>query len=209
MLCVISSLSVFNLQIVAHCLAYCNSCLNPILYAFFSPNFRHAFRKAMLPCVSVCSGAKRRLLASRDATGDDELNAGTGPEEEERACDEEDLNAQRLANETPGNCISLKVSYFLHHLFLVCHYFGAFVGGPILNHEVNPQVSDASVKSERTTVKNGFDIELEPFVNNQVRTHSSQLRPLYLGYFGWMESCLLNVTESISITAFLPFEPDL
>ena len=31
------------LQIVAHCLAYCNSCLNPILYAFFSPNFRYDF----------------------------------------------------------------------------------------------------------------------------------------------------------------------
>ncbi len=32
-----------KLQIVTHCLAYCNSCLNPILYAFFSPNFRAAF----------------------------------------------------------------------------------------------------------------------------------------------------------------------
>ena len=30
-------------QIIANCLAYCNSCLNPILYAFFSPNFRSAF----------------------------------------------------------------------------------------------------------------------------------------------------------------------
>ena len=30
-------------QIMSHCLAYCNSCLNPILYAFFSPNFRAAF----------------------------------------------------------------------------------------------------------------------------------------------------------------------
>ena len=28
---------------MANCLAYCNSCLNPILYAFFSPNFRSAF----------------------------------------------------------------------------------------------------------------------------------------------------------------------
>lgn len=118
-LCVISPLSVFILQIVAHCLAYCNSCLNPILYAFFSPNFRHAFRKAMLPCVSVCSGAKRRLLASRDATGDDDLNAGTGPEEEERACDEEDPNAQRLANETPGNCLSLNVGYF----YIICFLY--------------------------------------------------------------------------------------
>jgi len=31
------------LQIVTHCFAYFNSCLNPILYAFFSPNFRSAF----------------------------------------------------------------------------------------------------------------------------------------------------------------------
>ena len=31
------------LQIVTHCFAYFNSCLNPILYAFFSPNFRAAF----------------------------------------------------------------------------------------------------------------------------------------------------------------------
>ena len=145
----------------------------------------------MLPCVSVCSGAKRRLLASRDATGDDELNAGTGPEEEERACDEEDPNAQRLANETPGNCLSLNVGYFLHHLFLACHYFIAFVGGPILNHEVNPQVSDASVKSERTTVKNGIDIELEPFVNNQVRTHFTHQEPSTSDIFG-----LVNLVNS-------------
>ncbi len=31
------------IQIFAHCLAYCNSCLNPILYAFFSTNYRAAF----------------------------------------------------------------------------------------------------------------------------------------------------------------------
>ena len=38
----VSGLVIF--QIITHCLAYCNSCLNPILYAFFSPNFRSAFR---------------------------------------------------------------------------------------------------------------------------------------------------------------------
>ena len=38
----LSGLVIF--QIITHCLAYCNSCLNPILYAFFSPNFRSAFR---------------------------------------------------------------------------------------------------------------------------------------------------------------------
>ncbi|XP_055846182.1 allatostatin-A receptor-like isoform X2 [Episyrphus balteatus] len=33
------------LQIVSHVLAYTNSCINPILYAFLSDNFRKAFRK--------------------------------------------------------------------------------------------------------------------------------------------------------------------
>ncbi|XP_014611886.1 PREDICTED: allatostatin-A receptor-like isoform X1 [Polistes canadensis] len=33
------------IQIVSHILAYTNSCVNPILYAFLSDNFRKAFRK--------------------------------------------------------------------------------------------------------------------------------------------------------------------
>lgn len=32
-------------QIVSHVLAYMNSCVNPVLYAFLSENFRVAFRK--------------------------------------------------------------------------------------------------------------------------------------------------------------------
>nr|QPZ46760.1 allatostatin A receptor [Grapholita molesta] len=34
-------------QIVSHVLAYMNSCVNPLLYAFLSENFRVAFRKVM------------------------------------------------------------------------------------------------------------------------------------------------------------------
>ncbi|XP_066584146.1 allatostatin-A receptor [Prorops nasuta] len=34
-----------TIQIVSHILAYTNSCVNPILYAFLSDNFRKAFRK--------------------------------------------------------------------------------------------------------------------------------------------------------------------
>ncbi|XP_012269033.1 allatostatin-A receptor-like isoform X2 [Athalia rosae] len=34
-------------QIVSHVLAYMNSCVNPILYAFLSDNFRKAFRKVI------------------------------------------------------------------------------------------------------------------------------------------------------------------
>ncbi|XP_043864539.1 allatostatin-A receptor [Drosophila mojavensis] len=35
------------IQIISHVLAYTNSCINPILYAFLSDNFRKAFRKVV------------------------------------------------------------------------------------------------------------------------------------------------------------------
>ncbi|GLH06464.1 G-protein coupled receptor moody [Gryllus bimaculatus] len=44
------------LQIASHVLAYMNSCVNPILYAFLSDNFRKAFRK-VIACGPV-SGAR-------------------------------------------------------------------------------------------------------------------------------------------------------
>lgn len=34
-----------TIQIISHTLAYMNSCINPVLYAFLSDNFRKAFRK--------------------------------------------------------------------------------------------------------------------------------------------------------------------
>lgn len=36
------------LQIVAHILAYASSCINPLLYAFLSENFRKSFRKVII-----------------------------------------------------------------------------------------------------------------------------------------------------------------
>lgn len=45
-------LSYIAVQMVANCLAYMNSCVNPILYAFLSDNFRRSFRK-VLCCGSV------------------------------------------------------------------------------------------------------------------------------------------------------------
>ena len=35
---------------LANCLAYFNSCMNPILYAFLSSQFRHSFRQALCCC---------------------------------------------------------------------------------------------------------------------------------------------------------------
>ncbi|KAL1399426.1 hypothetical protein pipiens_008228 [Culex pipiens pipiens] len=37
-----------SLQIISHVLAYTSSCINPLLYAFLSENFRKAFRKVSL-----------------------------------------------------------------------------------------------------------------------------------------------------------------
>ena len=44
-----------SFQIASHILAYSNSCINPILYAFLSPPFRAGFR-SVLTCVTARSG---------------------------------------------------------------------------------------------------------------------------------------------------------
>lgn len=45
------------IQIISHVLAYTNSCVNPVLYAFLSDNFRKAFRKVskIFYSISICS----------------------------------------------------------------------------------------------------------------------------------------------------------
>lgn len=43
-------------QMVSNCLAYMNSCVNPILYAFLSDNFRRSFRKLL--CCDYGKGTK-------------------------------------------------------------------------------------------------------------------------------------------------------
>lgn len=48
------------IQIVSHVLAYMNSCVNPILYAFLSDHFRKAFRK-----VINCGGAPNAQTGPR------------------------------------------------------------------------------------------------------------------------------------------------
>ncbi|CAK1546911.1 unnamed protein product [Leptosia nina] len=51
-------------QIVSHVLAYMNSCVNPVLYAFLSENFRIAFRKVMY-CPPPYSDAMARAQPTK------------------------------------------------------------------------------------------------------------------------------------------------
>ncbi|KAL9892608.1 allatostatin A receptor 2 [Glossina fuscipes fuscipes] len=61
------------LQIVAQLLAYTSSCINPVLYAFLSDNFRKAFHKAINcskqeKCVSTTLPPLRKTSCSRTST---------------------------------------------------------------------------------------------------------------------------------------------
>ncbi|KAL9693637.1 hypothetical protein quinque_012922 [Culex quinquefasciatus] len=49
-----------SLQIISHVLAYTSSCINPLLYAFLSENFRKAFRK-----IVYCGPGSRRHGSTR------------------------------------------------------------------------------------------------------------------------------------------------
>uniref|UniRef100_A0A1L8DK19 Putative g protein-coupled receptor n=2 Tax=Nyssomyia neivai TaxID=330878 RepID=A0A1L8DK19_9DIPT len=51
-----------SLQIAAHVLAYISSCINPVLYAFLSENFRKAFRKIMYCGPMLRSGLSGRHI---------------------------------------------------------------------------------------------------------------------------------------------------
>lgn len=64
-------------QILANCLAYCNSCLNPILYAFFSPNFRAAFLQA----VSCGNAANRPMVSMGNGNGGNNTGNATANRE--------------------------------------------------------------------------------------------------------------------------------
>ncbi|XP_040045480.1 galanin receptor type 1 [Gasterosteus aculeatus] len=48
----------FVFRVVAHCLAYSNSSVNPIIYAFLSENFRKSYKQVFLCRVSSTSPAK-------------------------------------------------------------------------------------------------------------------------------------------------------
>ena len=77
-------------QIVSTCVAYMNSCINPILYAFLSDNFRKSFRKLLCPSrwepvrleiERTCNPAKSVALTTTRTNNTDETtlnNNGNG-----------------------------------------------------------------------------------------------------------------------------------
>ena len=58
-------------QIVATCLAYVNSCLNPVIYAFLSENFRQSFRELVFVAGRRRSDRSLVSLARRPRNGQD------------------------------------------------------------------------------------------------------------------------------------------
>ncbi|KAH8418327.1 hypothetical protein KR009_000731 [Drosophila setifemur] len=66
-----SHLSVI-IQIISHVVAYTNSCINPILYAFLSDNFRKAFRKV------VWCGSPPPLMTNHQVTKITRTATGNG-----------------------------------------------------------------------------------------------------------------------------------
>ena len=83
-------------QIVSHVLAYMNSCVNPILYAFLSDHFRKAFRK-VINCGNTHSaqaGARYHHASTKQAQAN-----GRGPNNE--CCENDTKNT--LLKTTPLN----------------------------------------------------------------------------------------------------------
>lgn len=91
----ITNISVM-IQIVSHVLAYMNSCVNPILYAFLSDHFRKAFRK-VINCGSA-PNAQTGPRYHRTSTLQQAQANGRGPNNE--CCENDNKSALLNASKT-------------------------------------------------------------------------------------------------------------
>ncbi|XP_070186779.1 allatostatin-A receptor-like [Littorina saxatilis] len=70
-----------SLQLASNCLAYMNSCVNPILYAFLSENFRRSFRKILCCSSPVSRRAEYELVSvkqTENVTAMENVTTATG-----------------------------------------------------------------------------------------------------------------------------------
>ena len=64
--------STLIIQITSHTLAYTNSCVNPILYGFFSENFRKSFHRVVRR--SICRSVHNNVKVSKKSTTESRNN---------------------------------------------------------------------------------------------------------------------------------------
>lgn len=86
-------------KIASNCLAYMNSCVNPMLYAFLSDNFRKSFRHVIYSCCGLCRGDSR--VESAESRGhflnnDDRLNRSGSRNQLTRSIALNDLSTTRI-----------------------------------------------------------------------------------------------------------------
>ena len=103
-------------QIVTQCLAYCNSCLNPILYAFFSPNFRLAFLTAM-SCATKRNGMNGGNVRLRGNGTNGQVTAAEAPRpsavESARRIGKSEVSDNEFEMELQPLVSTTKVFYFV------------------------------------------------------------------------------------------------
>lgn len=89
-----------SINMAANCLAYMNSCVNPILYAFLSENFRRSFRRLLCCLPEPCSKyAHEKTNVRGMETRDTLLNNGSSKSKSENGKDK---------NCNVGECVELK-----------------------------------------------------------------------------------------------------
>ena len=106
----------FAIQLAANCLAYMNSCVNPVLYAFLSENFRRSFKK-LLCCTDDPLNKfdyERTNIRGLEKESKDTLlnNKATTTNYNTDVKDEKDRNSNTSENNTSNTTVVLPMQTF-------------------------------------------------------------------------------------------------